>query len=109
LSQIEEDVHMLNLSQISLYCLALLAVAVAARAATSSAENNLLRLVPGGAQIVSGIRDPGRSSATGPLLVVTKNNHHDLDDCAYHLEKGRLLANSTVASSISVPIQPRQV
>lgn len=81
LSQIEEEVHMLNLSQISLYGLALLAGAVAARAAASPAENNLLRLVPGGAQIVSGIADPGRSSATGRLLVVTKNNNIDLDDC----------------------------
>jgi hypothetical protein len=81
LSQIEEEVHMLNLCQISLYGLALLAGAVAASAATSPAENNLLRLVPGGAQIVSGIADPGRSSATGRLLVVTKNNNRDLDDC----------------------------
>lgn len=81
LSQFEEEVNMLSISQISLFGLALLAGAVAASAATPAADSKLLRLIPDGAQIVSGISDPETSSATGHLLIVTKNNNRDLDDC----------------------------
>jgi putative ABC transport system ATP-binding protein len=44
------------------------------------------------------------------IVMVTHDPHAaSYADAAYHLEKGRLLAGSIVASSISVPIQPRKV
>ena len=72
---------MLNLSQEFLCGLALLVSAATASASAAPVDGDLLRLVPGGAQIVSGISDPGTSSSTGRLLVVTENNNRDYDDC----------------------------
>lgn len=72
---------MLNLSQEFLCGLALLVSAATASASAAPAAGDLLRLVPGGVQIVSGISDPETSSATGRLLVVTENNNRDYDDC----------------------------
>lgn len=72
---------MLNLHQKSLCGLAFLAAAAMAKALATPADSDVLRLVPGGAQVVSGISDRGTSSATGRLLVVTENNNRDLDDC----------------------------
>ena len=72
---------MLNLSQEFLCGLALLVSAATASASAAPADGDLLRLVPGGVQIVSGISDPETSSATGRLLVVTENNNRDYDDC----------------------------
>jgi len=50
---------MLNMSQMFLCGLALLVSAVAASASAAPVDGDLLKLVPGGAQIVSGISDPG--------------------------------------------------
>ena len=78
---------MLNLSQEFLCGLALLVSAATASASTAPVDGDLLRLVPGGAQIVAGISDPGTSSSTGRLLVVTVNNNRDYDtgDLSDHL------------------------
>jgi hypothetical protein len=72
---------MLNLSQEFLCGLALLVSAATASASAAPVDGDLLRLVPGGAQIVAGISDPGTSSSTGRLIVVTENNNRDYDDC----------------------------
>jgi hypothetical protein len=72
---------MFNLSQELLCGLALLVSTATASASAAPADNDLLRLVPVGAQIVSGISDPGMSSTAGRLLVVTENNNRDFDDC----------------------------
>ena len=72
---------MLNMSQRFLCGLALLVSAVAASASAAPVDGDLLKLVPAGAQIVSGISDPRTSSSTGRLLVVTENNNRDFDDC----------------------------
>ncbi|MGA7859378.1 MAG: hypothetical protein WCA11_15695 [Terracidiphilus sp.] len=72
---------MLNLSLGCLCGFALLVSAATASASAAAADSDLLRLVPGGAQIVSGISDPGTTSSTGRLLVVTENNNRDYDDC----------------------------
>jgi hypothetical protein len=72
---------MLNLSQGFLCGLAFLVGTAAASAAAAPVDSDLLKLVPVGAQIVSGISDPGTSSTTGRLLVVTENNNRDFDDC----------------------------
>lgn len=72
---------MLKMSPIFLWGLALLVSAVAAGASAEPVDGDLLKLVPTGAQIVSGISDPRTSSSTGRLLVVTENNNRDFDDC----------------------------
>jgi hypothetical protein len=72
---------MLNLSLEFLCGFALLVSAATASASAAPVGGDLLRLVLGGAQIVSGISDPGTSSSTGRLLVVTENNNRDFDDC----------------------------
>ena len=72
---------MLNLPQEFLRGLALLVSAATASAPAAPVDGDLLKLVPGGAQIVSGISDPGTSSSTGRLLVVTESNNRDYDDC----------------------------
>lgn len=72
---------MSNLPQEFLCGLALVAIAAAGSAAAAPADGDLLKLVPGGTWIVSGISDPGTSSSTGRLLVVTQNNNRDYDDC----------------------------
>jgi len=72
---------MLNLSQGILCGLAFLAGAPTALASAAPVDSELLRLVPAGVQIVSGISDPGTPSSTGRLLVVTENNNRDYDDC----------------------------
>jgi hypothetical protein len=72
---------MLNLSPEFLCGLMLLVSAATASASAAPVDGDLLKLVPGGAQIVSGVSDPGTSSATGRLLVVTENNNRDYDDC----------------------------
>jgi hypothetical protein len=72
---------MLNLSQEFLCGLALLVSVATASASAAPVDGDLLKLVPVGAQIVSGISDPGTSSSTGRLLVVTANNSRDYDDC----------------------------
>ena len=72
---------MLNLSREFLRGLALLVSVATASASAAPLDGDLLKLVPGGAQIVSGISDPGTSSSTGRLLVVTANNNRDFEDC----------------------------
>jgi hypothetical protein len=72
---------MLNLCHEFLSGLALLVSAATASASAAPVEGDLLKLVPGGAQIVSGISGPGTSSSTGRLLVVTENDNRDYDDC----------------------------
>jgi hypothetical protein len=74
-------VNMLNLSQEFLCGLALHARAAVAGPSATALDGDLVRLVPGGAPIVSGISDPGKSSTTGRLLVATENNNRDLNDC----------------------------
>jgi hypothetical protein len=49
-------------------------------AATHPTDNTLLRLVPGRAELISGIADPGTRGAVGRLLLVTENNNRDFDD-----------------------------
>lgn len=72
---------MLNLSQEFLRGLALLVSAATASASAAPVNGDLLKLVPGSAQIISGIGDPGTPASTGRLLVVTENNNRDFDDC----------------------------
>jgi hypothetical protein len=72
---------MLSLSRKLLCGLAFFVSATAVSASAAPVDSDLLRLVPAGAQIVSGIADPGTTTSTGRLLIVTKGNNLDYDDC----------------------------
>jgi len=47
----------------------------------SPAQSKLLPLIPGEAQVVAGVEDPGNPDTRGHLLLVTAKNTFDLDDC----------------------------
>jgi len=47
----------------------------------SPADSKLLPLIPGEAQIVAGVEDPGNPDTRGHLLLVTGKNTFDFDDC----------------------------
>jgi hypothetical protein len=92
----------LNLSRELLCGLAFFVSATAVNASAAPVDSDLLRLVPAGAQIVSGISDPGTTSSTGRLLVVTKNNNLDYDDCLALLGvDGEKLINEVIETAAS--------
>jgi hypothetical protein len=81
LPQVEEEVDMLSLYRRLQYGLALLAAGFTATAFAAPAGSHLLRVVPAGAEIVSGIAAPGTPGANGQILAVTESNNRDFDDC----------------------------
>ena len=72
---------MLNLSQQFLSVLVLVAASTTVRAFAAPNDSQLVRMVPAGAEIVSGIADPGTPGATGRILVATESNNRDFNDC----------------------------
>ena len=72
---------MLNQIWNRLSWLVLLAAGVTVSASAAQRNSILLSLVPSGAEIVSGIANPGTPGASGRLLLVTDSNNRDFKDC----------------------------
>jgi hypothetical protein len=81
LPRIDEEDNMPNLSHKFLSMLVFLAASATTSAFAAPADSQLLRMVPAGAEIVSGIADPGTRGATGRILADIDNNNRDFDDC----------------------------
>ena len=72
---------MSNLSHKFLSMLVFLAASATTNAFAAPADSQLLRMVPAGAEIVSGIADPGTRGATGRILADIDSNNRDFNDC----------------------------
>jgi hypothetical protein len=72
---------MLNQIQNRLSWLVLLVAGATVSASAAQRNGTLLPLVPPGAEIVSGIANPGTPGASGRLLLVTDSNNRDFNDC----------------------------